>query len=196
MASGIHYYTRVGTWDSVQAQTLGKMIEDPRTGRVFQYCKVNASTGVNKVAHGTPLHRLNGATGTSIHHLTADISSAFRQHFAGVAMINTAKSTTQFANAKATSGYCWIMTRGALGAVSTSEIYADTAYALTSVTVLAGQGLVLYSSTKSHAKLTGVSHKSTNTKPWAGFAGSSDLHKSAMTLAVPLTKGWINAPAF
>jgi hypothetical protein len=195
MASGQHYYQRIGQWNSNQQDLLGKRITDPQTGRIFEYNKINASTGINKVAHGTPLHRLNTATYASAHHLTADISSLFRAQFAGVAMVNDAKGSAQFANAKATSGYGWIMTNGPLGQNSTSQVYSLTAYALASTGASTGNALQYGGSTKSHAKMIVVSQKSTSTKPFVGFAGSTPDTGSAMTLAVPLTKGWINAPA-
>jgi hypothetical protein len=138
---------------------------------------------------------LDTATYASAHHLTADVESIHRPKFAGIAIINDAKGSAQFGNAKATSGYGWIMTNGPLGQNSTSQVYSLTVYALASTAVSGSDGLQYGGSTGSHGKLVEVTGKSTSTKPFVGFAGSTPDTGSAMTLCVPLTKGWINAPA-
>ena len=117
MATGIQYFQRVGTLDSVPHETLGKKIVDPRNGRVFRYVKLVDAV---KPVKGAPVARV-GIGFASAWQVAADYSSINAENFVG---INTA-STASIGH------YFWVMQEGALGTDSQSDVYAGAIYAYT-----------------------------------------------------------------
>lgn len=189
MATGQHYYQRVGTWDSVKNDRLGKVIYDPIAGRTFQYMNIMASTAAKRVGMGSPVghYRLTG--GASSYLVTTKIASSRNNTFAGIVIIDGNLGVS--ANAKSTSGYAWVMTDGPLGRVASSEVFNNTIYALVSAAVASNDTLRWSGGAGSASKLVdNASHLLLNR---VGIALSTDINVAALPAAYPLIKGWIDA---
>lgn len=194
------YYQRVGVWDSVQREPLGKRLYDDVTQRWFRYVQVLGSTDAaanhsRVVLNGSPVGVADGVETASQWVCRPNVGASDRMKFAGIAIITDA-STEKLAAAtklgKKTSGYCWLMEQGMLGQHSTSKVYNLTVRALCSNNMAADVGGRWSCTATSFSKFIDISTKSTgiNQHIWIYSAG---INSSVASNCEPHIDGFIKS---